>query len=64
MMALCDPTLIAKTESITESILMSITDVVGQYLEDDQPKFADCRNLLRSGPASSLRINIRAVSDF
>lgn len=38
-------------------------DVVGQYLEGDEPKFADCRNLLRSGPASSLRINIRAVSD-
>ncbi|KAK6119595.1 hypothetical protein DH2020_046658 [Rehmannia glutinosa] len=36
----------------------------GQYLEVDQPKFADCRNLLRSGPASSLRINIRAVAQY
>ncbi|KAK6119637.1 hypothetical protein DH2020_046623 [Rehmannia glutinosa] len=37
---------------------------LGQYLEVDQPKFADCRNLLRSGPASSLRINIRAVAQY
>ncbi|KAL8497042.1 hypothetical protein ACS0TY_020648 [Phlomoides rotata] len=37
---------------------------LGQYLEADQPKYADCRNLLRSGPASSLRINIRAVAQY
>ncbi|KAH6804731.1 hypothetical protein C2S51_032978 [Perilla frutescens var. frutescens] len=37
---------------------------LGQYLEDDQPRFADCRSLLRSGPASSLRINIRAVAQY
>ncbi|KAL0330506.1 UNVERIFIED_CONTAM: hypothetical protein Sradi_5037300 [Sesamum radiatum] len=37
---------------------------LGQYLEVDQPKFADCRNLLRSGPASSLRVNIRAVAQY
>ncbi|KAJ4846325.1 hypothetical protein Tsubulata_005915 [Turnera subulata] len=29
-------------------------------LEVDQPKFADCRSLLRAGPAASLRVNIRA----
>ncbi|XP_075514986.1 uncharacterized protein LOC142549757 isoform X2 [Primulina tabacum] len=33
-------------------------------LEVDQPKFADCRNLLRSGPASSFRVNIRAVAQY
>ncbi|XP_020550084.1 uncharacterized protein LOC105164612 isoform X2 [Sesamum indicum] len=37
---------------------------LGRYLEVDQPKFADCRNLLRSGPASSLRVNIRAVAQY
>lgn len=37
---------------------------LGQYLEDDQPQFADCRSLLRSGPASSLRVNIRAVAQY
>lgn len=31
-------------------------------LEGDQPPFATCRSLLRSGPAASLRVNIRAVS--
>ncbi|KAF2304271.1 hypothetical protein GH714_032408 [Hevea brasiliensis] len=33
-------------------------------LEVDQPQFADCRYLLRSGPAASLRINIRAVAQY
>ncbi|KZV29183.1 hypothetical protein F511_36483 [Dorcoceras hygrometricum] len=33
-------------------------------LEADHPKFADCRNLLRSGPASSFRVNIRAVAEY
>ncbi|GFQ00037.1 hypothetical protein PHJA_002147700 [Phtheirospermum japonicum] len=37
---------------------------IGQYLDVDQPKFADCRNLLRSGPAGSLRVNIRAVAQY
>ncbi|KAG6389332.1 hypothetical protein SASPL_150800 [Salvia splendens] len=37
---------------------------LGQYLEDDQPQFLSCRNLLRSGPASSLRVNIRAVAQY
>ncbi|KAK4412695.1 hypothetical protein Salat_2916700 [Sesamum alatum] len=37
---------------------------LGRYLEVDQPKFADCRNLLRSGPAGSLRVNIRAVAQY
>lgn len=29
---------------------------------DDKPEYATCRSLLRSGPAASLRVNIRAVS--
>ncbi|XP_073124095.1 uncharacterized protein [Henckelia pumila] len=33
-------------------------------LDVDQPKFADCRSLLRSGPASSFRVNIRAVAEY
>ncbi|KAG9458085.1 hypothetical protein H6P81_002593 [Aristolochia fimbriata] len=37
---------------------------LGITLEEDQPKFADCRSLLRSGPASSLRTNIRAVAQY
>ncbi|XP_057799895.1 uncharacterized protein LOC131015508 [Salvia miltiorrhiza] len=37
---------------------------LGQYLDDDQPEFLSCRNLLRSGPAASLRINIRAVAQY
>ncbi|XP_031118210.1 uncharacterized protein LOC116021856 [Ipomoea triloba] len=37
---------------------------LGKSLEVDQPKFADCRNVLRSGPAASLRVNIRAVAQY
>ncbi|XP_050884749.1 uncharacterized protein LOC127087870 isoform X2 [Lathyrus oleraceus] len=33
-------------------------------LEGDEPQFALCRSLLRSGPAASLRINIRAVAQY
>ncbi|KAJ0030509.1 hypothetical protein Pint_13675 [Pistacia integerrima] len=31
-------------------------------LEVDKPEYASCRSQLRSGPAGSLRVNIRAVS--
>lgn len=31
-------------------------------LEGDKPEFSSCRSLLRYGPAASLRVNIRAVS--
>ncbi|RAL37954.1 hypothetical protein DM860_000648 [Cuscuta australis] len=37
---------------------------LGKSLEVDQPKYADCRSLLRSGPAASLRVNIRAVAQY
>ncbi|KAF8370139.1 hypothetical protein HHK36_005956 [Tetracentron sinense] len=33
-------------------------------LETDQPQYAACRSLLRSGPAASLRVNIRAVAQY
>lgn len=33
---------------------------LGKTLEVDQPQYAACRNLLRAGPAASLRMNIRA----
>lgn len=33
-------------------------------LEDEEPQFALCRSLLRSGPAASLRVNIRAVAQY
>ncbi|PON63405.1 hypothetical protein TorRG33x02_276490 [Trema orientale] len=33
-------------------------------LEGDQPQYASCRSLLRSGPAASLRVNIRAVAQY
>ncbi|OMO86474.1 hypothetical protein COLO4_21139 [Corchorus olitorius] len=33
-------------------------------LEVDKPEFSSCRSLLRSGPAASLRINIRAVAQY
>lgn len=33
-------------------------------LEGDKPEYAACRTLLRSGPAASLRVNIRAVAQY
>ncbi|KAF6140527.1 hypothetical protein GIB67_035554 [Kingdonia uniflora] len=33
-------------------------------LEGEQPQYAACRSLLRSGPAASLRVNIRAVAQY
>ncbi|XP_075651230.1 uncharacterized protein LOC142621760 [Castanea sativa] len=33
-------------------------------LEVDQPQYGSCRSLLRSGPAASLRVNIRAVAQY
>lgn len=37
---------------------------LGKSLEIEDPKYADCRSLLRSGPAASLRVNIRAVAQY
>ncbi|XP_042507642.1 uncharacterized protein LOC122083809 [Macadamia integrifolia] len=33
-------------------------------LESEQPQYSTCRSLLRSGPAASLRVNIRAVAEY
>ncbi|KAG0456161.1 hypothetical protein HPP92_023949 [Vanilla planifolia] len=35
-----------------------------KYLDNEQPKFDVSRSLLRTGPAASLRINIRAVAQY
>lgn len=53
-------------ESYIPAVILTELQIeeLGQYLEVDQPKFADCRSLLRSGPASSLRVNIRAVAEY
>lgn len=37
---------------------------LGKILDVDQPQYAAYRNLLRSGPAASLRVNIRAVAQY
>jgi len=37
---------------------------VEKILDVDQPQFGNYRSLLRSGPAASLRVNIRAVSQL
>ncbi|GAU26702.1 hypothetical protein TSUD_314790 [Trifolium subterraneum] len=37
---------------------------VEKTLEGAEPQFALCRSLLRSGPAASLRVNIRAVAQY
>ncbi|KAF5185678.1 hypothetical protein FRX31_024731 [Thalictrum thalictroides] len=37
---------------------------LGKTLEGDQPQYAAYRSLLRSGPAASLRVNIRAVAQY
>ncbi|KDP34030.1 hypothetical protein JCGZ_07601 [Jatropha curcas] len=42
---------------------LQIKDLV-KILEVDQPQFANYRSLLRSGPAASLRVNIRAVAQY
>jgi len=41
---------------------MFIYDVGEGFLNVEKPEFEACRRQLRSGPASSLRVNIRAVS--
>ncbi|KAJ6330377.1 hypothetical protein OIU76_009063 [Salix suchowensis] len=35
-----------------------------KILDVDQPQFSNYRSLLRSGPAASLRVNIRAVAQY
>lgn len=42
--------------------IVYIYDVGEEFLDVEKPEFEACRRQLRSGPASSLRVNIRAVS--
>ncbi|KAJ4708893.1 Apicidin F synthase [Melia azedarach] len=42
---------------------LQIKDLV-KTLEVDKPEYANCRSQLRSGPAASLRVNIRAVAQY
>ncbi|KAM7510741.1 hypothetical protein LguiB_009616 [Lonicera macranthoides] len=35
-----------------------------KVLELDKPEYGACRNVLRAGPAGSLRVNIRAVAQY
>eukprot|EP00252_Welwitschia_mirabilis_P004435 TRINITY_DN14782_c0_g1_i1.p1 TRINITY_DN14782_c0_g1~~TRINITY_DN14782_c0_g1_i1.p1 ORF type:complete len:247 (+),score=68.03 TRINITY_DN14782_c0_g1_i1:122-862(+) len=37
---------------------------IQKNLQSDNPQFDDSRSLLRSGPAASLRVNIRAVAEY
>lgn len=37
---------------------------IERTLEADGPQYDTCRSLLRSGPAASLRVNIRAVAQY
>lgn len=43
-------------------MLRQFWKIAEKYLEADKPQYDSCRSLLRSGPAASLRVNIRAVS--
>ncbi|CAN6582983.1 unnamed protein product [Malus baccata var. baccata] len=45
-------------------MLLPAADSIKKSLDGDQPQFATCRSLLRSGPAASLRVNIRAVVQY
>lgn len=39
-----------------------LSTIIEKTLEGNDPQFSLCRSVLRSGPAASLRVNIRAVS--
>ncbi|KAE8718859.1 hypothetical protein F3Y22_tig00109987pilonHSYRG00121 [Hibiscus syriacus] len=43
---------------------LQIKDLEKTLEDDDKPEYATCRSLLRSGPAASLRVNIRAVAQY
>ncbi|TYI17391.1 hypothetical protein ES332_A07G020600v1 [Gossypium tomentosum] len=43
---------------------IQIKDLEKTLEVDDKPEYATCRSLLRSGPAASLRVNIRAVAQY
>jgi len=53
-------------ETYVPAVLLTIDQFVDleKSLEFEKPRFDETRSLLRSGPASSLRINIRAVAQY
>lgn len=53
-------------ETYVPAILLSQDqfEEIEQELQSDNPKYADSRSLLRSGPAASLRVNIRAIAQY
>ncbi|ERN11250.1 uncharacterized protein LOC18439441 [Amborella trichopoda] len=53
-------------EAYVPAVLLSQSQFkdLEKTLESDRPRYADSRSLLRSGPAASLRVNIRAVAQY
>ncbi|RCV46298.1 hypothetical protein SEVIR_9G525200v4 [Setaria viridis] len=53
-------------ETYVPAVLLTIDQFVDleKSLEFEKPRYDETRSLLRSGPASSLRINIRAVAQY
>ncbi|WVZ55682.1 hypothetical protein U9M48_006311 [Paspalum notatum var. saurae] len=53
-------------EAYVPAVLLTIDQFVDleKSLEFEKPRYDESRSLLRSGPASSLRINIRAVAQY
>ncbi|KAG0552556.1 hypothetical protein BDA96_01G517300 [Sorghum bicolor] len=53
-------------ESYVPAVLLTIDQFVDleKSLEFEKPMYDESRSLLRSGPASSLRVNIRAVAQY
>ncbi|KAM7507427.1 hypothetical protein LguiA_017880 [Lonicera macranthoides] len=58
-----------KLKDLVTYLLLYILDRVrfrelDKILELDKPEYGACRNVLRAGPAGSLRVNIRAVAQY
>ncbi|WCJ29332.1 hypothetical protein M5689_010973 [Euphorbia peplus] len=53
-------------EAYVPAVILTLLQIkdLEKSLEVEDPQFASCRSLLRSGPAGSLRINIRAVAQY
>ncbi|XP_065851372.1 uncharacterized protein [Euphorbia lathyris] len=53
-------------EAYVPAVILTLLQIkdLEKSLEVEDPQFASCRTLLRSGPAGSLRINIRAVAQY
>lgn len=53
-------------ESYVPAVILTQLQIkdLEKSLEIDQPQYAACRSLLRSGPAASFRTNIRAVAQY